>query len=164
MGTTRPNALGFHAGLAQLKQAKRPLLYWGYLQAVITEEVGYFLWEDNNWVLGITIISHLSVGTFSTPGIGRGAMGSPKRKISWYKFSSGWYQQSNEKNRSPQSLLHLPSKTCHRGVEDFQQSEFSPSLIASATYVDIVAQMMLTTCRMTHSKKGEKRKNNFQLF
>ena len=47
MGTTCITALGLPLGLAQLKQAKAPLV-WGHLETIIVKGVLCFLWQDNN--------------------------------------------------------------------------------------------------------------------
>jgi hypothetical protein len=65
MGTTRVNALGLPLSLVQLKHAKESLK-WGHLQTAIASAsppavqpasaINCFLWQDNNRVLGETII------------------------------------------------------------------------------------------------------------
>ena len=54
MGTTRVNALDFPLNLVQLKQATKSPLIWGHSQAVIINNTGCYLWQDNNQVLVIT--------------------------------------------------------------------------------------------------------------
>jgi len=59
MGTTRVKALDLPPELIQLKQAKEPLK-WGYLKIIIVDNILYFLWQDNNRVLGITTAYNLT--------------------------------------------------------------------------------------------------------
>jgi hypothetical protein len=59
MGTTRVKALGLPLIIRQLKYAKEPLK-WEYLKTVTVDNILYFLWQDNNQVMGITTAYNLT--------------------------------------------------------------------------------------------------------
>src|SRR5438034_8507491 len=59
MGTTQVKALGLPLTIRQLKQAKESLK-WEYLKTVTVDNILYFLWQDNNQVLGITTAYNLT--------------------------------------------------------------------------------------------------------
>jgi Transposase IS4 len=59
MGTTRVTASGLPPELIRLKKAKE-LLKWGHLKIIILDNILYFLWQDNNRVLGITTAYNLT--------------------------------------------------------------------------------------------------------
>src|SRR6266487_7194993 len=59
MGTTRVKASGLPLIIKQLKHAKEPLK-WGYLKTVTVDNILYFLWQNNNQVLGITTAYNLT--------------------------------------------------------------------------------------------------------
>ena len=57
--TTQVKAFNFSSELIQLKQAKESLK-WEYLKIVIIDNILYFLWQDNNWVLNIITVYNLT--------------------------------------------------------------------------------------------------------
>src|SRR5438034_5673211 len=60
MGTTQVKALELPLIIRQLKQAKESLKC-GYLKTVTVDNILYFLWQDNNRVLGITTAYNLTI-------------------------------------------------------------------------------------------------------
>ena len=59
MRTTWVKALKLSLTIKQLKQAKESLK-WEYLKIVIVDNILYFLWQDNNWVLSIITVYNLT--------------------------------------------------------------------------------------------------------
>jgi len=54
MCTARLNTLGLPSSLTQLKRDKE-VLEWGHLRVTTIKRILYFLWQDNNWMLGMII-------------------------------------------------------------------------------------------------------------
>ena len=54
MGTVRVNALGLPLSLVQLKHGKEALK-WGCLKTATVKQAKWFLWQDDNRVLGMII-------------------------------------------------------------------------------------------------------------
>ena len=55
MSTARLNTLGLPSSLIELKRGKE-VLKWGHLRIAIIKHILYFLWQDNNRVLGKIIV------------------------------------------------------------------------------------------------------------
>ena len=59
MRTIQIKALELSLIIRQLKYVKKSLK-WKYLKIVTVDNILYFLWQDNNWVLSITTVYNLT--------------------------------------------------------------------------------------------------------